>query len=48
MKKTILGVLCFMFLIIASGCETIKGAARDVENTGKNLGELFRGEKFPN
>ena len=41
MKKTkfFLGVLLIVFLF--SGCETMKGIGRDLENTGENIGDYF-------
>lgn len=38
MKKSL--VVCVLISILfLSGCETFKGMARDIENTGKNIQE---------
>jgi predicted small secreted protein len=44
MRRLLLAVVC-VFLFTATGCETFKGAAKDIENTGENIGEFLRGEK---
>lgn len=38
MRKNYLLLLGIVFMTI-SGCETVKGIARDIENTGENMGQ---------
>ena len=45
MRKMVLLIVCGLMLCSLLGCETFKGVAQDVENTGKNIGEVLRGEK---
>lgn len=45
MKKVLLFVICLFVVSTLAGCETLRGVAQDVENTGKNIGEFLRGEK---
>jgi len=41
MKKIcLLGLLVCMVALM--GCETFKGMAKDIENTGQNIGEALR------
>jgi len=44
MKQALLVIVCVL-VWTAAGCETFKGAAKDIENTGENIGEFLRGEK---
>jgi predicted small secreted protein len=37
MKRLSSGVLAVLLLISFSGCNTMKGAGQDVENTGHNM-----------
>ena len=39
MKRNTL-FLILLGLIFVVGCETIKGAGKDIENTGKNIQEI--------
>jgi predicted small secreted protein len=41
MKKIFIAWFCLVIVIIASGCETVKGLGRDIENTGQNIQEVF-------
>ena len=41
MRKEIVFVFCFAVVLFVSGCETIKGIGRDVENTGQNIQEAL-------
>lgn len=38
-------MVCLFVISTFAGCETLKGVAKDVENTGKNIGGVLRGEK---
>ena len=44
MKKILLGSLCVLLLTSLLGCETFKGVAKDLENTGKNIHDYLSGE----
>ncbi len=37
MKKLIMGIIAGTCAISLIGCNTMKGAGQDVENTGKNI-----------
>jgi len=39
MKKSVLIVICILFVAIFSGCETMKGIGKDLQNTGDNIWE---------
>ncbi|MCK5581294.1 MAG: hypothetical protein KAJ18_08475 [Candidatus Omnitrophica bacterium] len=45
MKKVFLFIACLFVVWTLVGCETFKGIAKDVENTGKNIGGFLSGEK---
>lgn len=32
-------LICVSFVAVLSGCETVKGIAQDIQNTGDNLWE---------
>ena len=40
MKKEI-ALMCLIAILFVSGCETIKGIGKDVENTGQNIQEAL-------
>lgn len=37
MKKLIVFLICGFWTMALIGCETTKGAGKDLENTGKNI-----------
>ena len=37
MKSRALMILCLFTLTVFLGCETFKGVAKDIENTGDNI-----------
>ncbi len=37
MHKILPGLLALAVIIVVSGCNTMKGAGQDIENTGKNI-----------
>jgi len=41
MKKITLLILAVALIGTLAGCETMKGLAQDIENTGENLGEVL-------
>lgn len=42
MKRTVLALAALFAVVWAvSGCETAKGAGRDIQNTGANIGQGF-------
>lgn len=44
MKKIFLALMATVLLTSVMGCETLKGAAKDVENTGSNIHDLLTGK----
>ncbi len=37
MNRMIAGFVLFMCVVTLVGCETMRGAGRDIEDTGKNI-----------
>ena len=45
MKKAVLFFACIAFLAVLTGCETMKGAGKDLQNTGDNIWEAITRKK---
>jgi len=42
MKKSILLITCLIIMTTCAGCETMRGASKDIGNTARNLSDLLR------
>ena len=42
MKKLLLVAVLAVIAVTSSGCETMKGAAKDIQNTGDNIWNLIK------
>lgn len=45
MKSSSLLLIALMVAVLLSGCETIKGLGKDIENTGRNISDGFSQSK---
>ncbi len=44
MRKSVLMILCVLAgVVLLQGCETVKGASKDIDNTAHNIGKLMNG-----
>jgi predicted small secreted protein len=42
MRRSFIAFVCGMMLLFLLGCETVKGMGKDIENTGRNLQNMFK------